>query len=342
MGTLGPFERPSTRAKLWLMEQVLIAPQQGQQTALVAVQDAHEKARDYVSHSKAASTLKAYRTDWRDFETWCAASGLTALPAAPETVALYLAARADTLKPASLGRRLAAISKAHSSAGYESPASMRHAPVSETFKGIKRVKGVAQTRKSPLLATQLIRAIATMRVDLVGLRDRVLLLVGFAGAFRRSELVALEVADVEMVEDGLTITLRRSKTDQEGAGRKIGIPRGSTPETCPLRALRAWMEAANITEGPLFRSVNRHGHIGGRLSAKHVAISVKQAAAAVSLDAKSFAGHSLRAGLVTSAAIHGRSDRSIMNQTGHQSVAMVQRYVRDAQLFRDNAAAGLL
>jgi len=193
-----------------------------------------------------------------------------------------------------------------------------------------------------LLAPQLIRAVAVMREDLVGLRDRALLLVGFSGAFRRSELVGLNVEDCEFSDDGLTITLRRSKTDQEAAGRKIGIPRGSSPETCPVRALRAWMDAASIAEGTLFRSVNRHGHVGERLSAKRVAIVVKQAAAAVSLDETQFAGHSLRAGLVTSAAIAGRSDRSIMNTTGHRSIAMVQRYVRDASLFRDNAASGLL
>jgi len=133
------------------------------------------------------------------------------LPATPETVALYLASKADTLKPATLGHRLAAISKAHSSAGYESPASMRHAAVSEVLKGIRRTKGVVQDRKAPLLAAQLIRALATMRADLVGLRDRALLLVGFSGAFRRSELVALDVSDVQISEDGITVTLRRSK-----------------------------------------------------------------------------------------------------------------------------------
>ena len=325
------------------METALIVPQTENQTAaLVVVQDAHERAREFVQNSKASSTIRGYRSDWRSFETWCVASGLTALPAEPGTVALYLAAHADRLKPATLSRHMAAIAIAHQAAGHESPASMRHAAVSEVLKGIRRTKGVAQARKAPLLATQLIRAIAVMRTDLVGLRDRALLLIGFAGAFRRSELVSLDVADVVIDNDGLTVTLRRSKTDQEGAGRKIGIPRGSSPDTCPVRALRAWMDAASITEGPLFRSVNRHGRVGSRLSDKHVAIAVKQAAAPVGLDAKSFAGHSLRAGLVTSAAISGRSDRSIMNQTGHRSVAMVQRYVRDASLFRDNAAQGLL
>jgi len=325
------------------MEQSLIAPQtDGRTQALVAVQDAHEKAREFVHAAKAPSTVRAYRSDWRDFKTWCAASGLTSMPAAPETVALYLAARADTLKPATLGRRLAAIAKAHQAAGHDSPASMRHAAVSEVIKGIRRTKGVAQERKAPLLAAQLIHALGAMRSDLVGLRGRALLLVGFAGAFRRSELVALDVADVQAGEDGLTVTLRRSKTDQEGAGRKIGIPRGQSPETCPVRALQAWLTAASITEGALFLSVNRHGQVGGRLSDKRVANVVKQAVAPLGLDAKNFAGHSLRAGLVTSAAIQGRSDRSIMNQTGHRSVAMVQRYVREASLFRDNAASGLL
>ncbi len=325
------------------METALIGPQtEDQAAALVVVQDAHERAREFVQNSKARSTIRGYQSDWRTFEVWCAASGLTALPAAPETVALYLAAHADRLKPATLGRHLAAISKAHQAAGHESPASMRHAAVSEVLKGIRRTKGVAQDRKAPLLASQLIRALATMRTDSIGLRDRALLLIGFAGAFRRSELVALDVADVVTDDDGLTVTLRRSKTDQEGIGRKIGIPRGSSPDTCPVRALHAWMDAASITEGALFRSVNRHGKVGGRLSDKHVAIAVKQAAAPIGLDAKSFAGHSLRAGLVTSAAIQGRSDRSIMKQTGHRSVAMVQRCVRDASLFRDNAAQGLL
>jgi site-specific recombinase XerD len=325
------------------METQVIALQIDEPTrALGVAQDAHQKAREFVHAAKAASTVRAYRSDWRDFETWCSASGLTPMPSAPETVALYLAARADKLKPATLGRRLAAIAKAHQAAGHDSPASMRHAAVSEVIKGIRRTKGVAQDRKAPLLAPQLIRALVMMRTDLVGLRDRALLLIGFAGALRRSDLVSLDVADVEVGEDGLTVTLRRSKTGQEGAGRKIGIPRASSRETCPLRALQAWLTAASITEGALFRSVNRHGHIGGRLSDKHVAIAVKQAAAPAGLDAKSFAGHSLRAGLVTSAAIQGRSDRSIMNQTGHRSVAMVRRYVREASLFRDNAASGLL
>jgi integrase len=166
--------------------------------------------------------------------------------------------------------------------------------------------------------------------------------VGFAGAFRRSELVALDVSDCAFSTEGLTITLRRSKTDQEGLGRKVGLPYGSKASVCPVRALQAWLDAAGVTEGALFRSVDRHGNVGGELGGRDVARIVKRAAAASGLDAKVFAGHSLRAGLATSAAKAGKGAHAIMKTTGHRSVAMVQRYIRDAELFNDNAAAGLL
>ena len=163
--------------------------------------------------------------------------------------------------------------------------------------------------------------------------------MGFAGAFRRSELVALDFADLQFTSDGLVITLRRSKVDQEGEGRKLAVPYGSNPDTCPVRSLKAWLEAAGIESGPVFRSITRHGKIGARLSGYDVALVVKQYAGALGLDAATYAGHSLRAGLATSAAIAGASERSIMNQTGHRSSAMVRRYIRDGSLFRENAAA---
>jgi integrase len=212
--------------------------------------------------------------------------------------------------------------------------------VSEVLKGIRRTKGTAPACKAPLLVGQLKAALGVGRGDLLGMRDRALLLIGFAGAFRRSELVGLDVADLAFTDDGLVITLRRSKTDQEGEGRKVGIPHGSKPTTCPVRVLRAWLEAAGIVTGPLFRSVNRHGKVGAvRLSDRAVALAVKRAAESAGLDASTFSGHSLRAGLATSAAAAGASERSIMDQTGHRSVQMVRRYIRDGSLFRDNAAA---
>jgi integrase len=177
---------------------------------------------------------------------------------------------------------------------------------------------------------------------LIGTRDRALLLLGFAGAFRRSELVRLDIEDCAFGKDGLTVTLRRSKVDQEGIGRKVGIPYGSNPETCPVHTVQAWTEHAGIGTGALFRSINRHGQLQpGRLSAIDVARVVKKVAERAGLDAAKYAGHSLRAGHATSAAIAGSSERSIMNQTGHRSVQMVRRYIRDGSLFRENSATKL-
>jgi integrase len=177
---------------------------------------------------------------------------------------------------------------------------------------------------------------------LIGARDRALILLGFAGACRRSELVALDVTDLAFSRDGLTVTLRRSKADQEAQGRKIGIPYGSNPETCPVRTLQAWLEAAAVTSGPVFRSLTRHGHLQvDRLAPVDVARIVKKLAERAGLDPAKYAGHSLRAGHATSAAIAGASERSIMNQTGHRSVQMVRRYIRDGNLFRENSAGKL-
>jgi integrase len=206
--------------------------------------------------------------------------------------------------------------------------------------GIRRAKGTAPDAKAPVLIGDLRAMVAALPAGLLGARDRALLLIGFAGAFRRSELVGLDVEDLTFSSDGLAVTLRRSKTDQEGAGRKIGIPYGSNPDTCPVRALQAWLDASVITAGPIFRSVNRHGQLQpGRLSDRAVALIVKRCVEAAGKDARKFAGHSLRAGLATAAAIGGASERSIMAQTGHRSVMMVRRYIRDGSLFRENAAA---
>src|SRR3954451_15074406 len=189
--------------------------------------------------------------------------------------------------------------------------------------------------------------VATLGTDMIGIRDRALLLLGFAGAFRRSELVGLDVdaADatraghIEIGRAGITVRLMRSKTDQEGQGQAIGIPFGAKPATCPVRAVQAWIKAAGIQSGPLFRSVNRHGQVSAeRLSDKGVALVVKRCAEAAGLDPRVFAGHSLRAGLATSAAMAGVEERVIMSQTRHPSTTMVRRYIREGSLFRENAA----
>ncbi len=223
--------------------------------------------------------------------------------------------------------------------GMDSPASMRHGAVASVWHGIKRTHGTAQAQKAPVLVENLRAMVRALRPGLIGIRDRALLLIGFGGAFRRSELVALDLENVQFTADGLVLTLRRSKTDQEGEGRRIGVPYGSSLETCPVRSLKAWLDASGIECGPLFRSITRHGKIQGRLSGFGVAIVVKKYAGAVGLDMTAYSGHSLRAGLVTAAAIAGASERAIMNQTGHRSSAMVRRYLRDSNLFRSNAAS---
>jgi len=264
------------------------------------------------------------------------------LPATSETVALYLTDRAATLKTSSLARRLTTINRAHQAAGQPSPATMQNAVVSEVWKGIKRKKGTAQHGKKPFLTLDLRRIIAGLPHDLQGVRDRALLLAGFAGGFRRSELAALRVEDLEATPDGLIVRLGRSKTDQEGQGRAVALPYGSDPLTCPVRALQAWLERAGITAGPLFRAVDRDGRAGGRaLHADSVGYLVKRAAGRVGLETAEYAGHSLRAGLATQAAMNGASELAIMKQTGHRSLNTVRKYIREGSLFRDNAATKL-
>jgi integrase len=299
-----------------------------------------EHVREFVRASKADSTLRGYRADWRDFCAWCGVRSLSPFGATPDCVAAYIAECAGHLKPGSIQRRLNAIAEAHKAAGLESPT---HAGiVRNTMKGIRRTLGTAPSQKAPAL-TEDIRAMVDAADDgLIGVRDRALMLLGFAGAFRRSELVRLDVKDCTFTKDGLTIALRRSKIDQEGVGRRIGIPYGSNPETCPVRTLQAWLEQSAIGSGPLFCSINRHGQVQlGRLSGIDVARVVKKLAVRVGLDPTKYAGHSLRAGHATTAAAAGASERSIMNQTGHRSVQMVRRYIREASLFRENSACKL-
>jgi site-specific recombinase XerD len=295
---------------------------------------------EYIKASKAANTLRGYQSDWRHFCQWCEPNGVTPLPALPETVAAYVAGCAARLKVGSLQRRLNAIAEAHKAIGLESPT---HSPiVRNTLKGIRRTKGTAPTQKAPTLIDDIRAMVDATDAGLIGQRDRALILLGYAGAFRRSELVGLDVADCAFGRDGLTVTLRRSKTDQTGEGRKIGVPYGSNPETCPVRNLQTWIEKAAITAGPLFRAVNRHNGVQNRgLSGNDIARLVKKLAERAGMDAARYAGHSLRAGHATSAAIAGASERSIMNQTGHRSVQMVRRYIRDGNLFRDNSGGKL-
>jgi integrase len=300
-----------------------------------------EAARELAGASRAPNTLRAYRSDWRHFTRWCSDHVLAALPARPETVALYLAGMAaGGARAVSIQRRLSSISQAHQAAGHL-PSPTQDFLVRQVMRGIRRTLSVAPTRhKAPLGAAELRRLVqATPEGTLAGRRDRALLLVGHLGAFRRSELVALDLEDVEETGAGLGILVRRSKTDQEGEGLRKGIPRRSDPATCPVAALDRWLDGAGIESGPVFRAVNRHDQVGpGRLSDRAVALVVKRACGRAGLDPARYAGHSLRAGFATAAAEGGAPERAIMRQGGWTSEAMVRRYIRMVDLFQENAA----
>jgi site-specific recombinase XerD len=297
-----------------------------------------DRARNYINQSKSANTVRAYRSDWKQFSAWCHSHGQVSLPASPDCVALYLADRAETNKPATLSRHVAAISQAHQIAGFD--ASTRSSKVRLVMAGIRRTKGAVQVGKNPVIVEELRRIVEVLPDNLLGVRDRAILLLGFAGAFRRSELVQLDYDAVQFTREGLVVKIRRSKTDQEGEGQRIGIPYGSNPDTCPVRSLRDWLDRSGINAGPLFRPINRHGQISSRrLSGAGVAEIVKRYVRPLGLDAAKYGAHSLRAGLATAAAMAGASERAIMNQTRHRSVTTLRRYIRDGSLFRENAAA---
>jgi len=294
-----------------------------------------DQARVYAHASRSGNTRRAYAVQLASWEAWCSGRQICPLPALGASVALYLTDRAQQgASIATMAQSLAALSQAHTAAGHPSP---RFTPeVQEVWKGIRRTHGVAQRQATPLTPAQL-RSMAKLGTA----RDRALMLLGFAGAFRRSELVGLDVGDVMESEDGLTVTIRRSKTDQEGKGRTVGIPYGSDPDTCAVRAVRTWMASLGRTDGPVFVG-ERHGKATAhRLDGRDVARLVQRLAKRAGVPLERLSGHSLRAGLATAAAKAGKSAQAIAKQTGHKSVAMVQRYIRDAELFADNAASGI-
>jgi site-specific recombinase XerD len=297
-------------------------------------------AIDLAKAEKAFSTRKAYGTDFRIFKAWCDGKGVSSLPASAETVATFLAHETGNgTKPSTLGRRIAAIRYAHKLAHLDTPTDSE--AVKATLRGIRRTFGGAKVRKAPAVAAKMHSMVATAPDRLSGLRDRALLLLGFAGAFRRSELVALDVADIAEAKTGMLVTIRRSKTDQEGEGVTIAIASGDI--ACPVKALREWLDAAGIETGPIFRAINKAGTVAQeRLTDRSVANIVKAYAERAGFDPAVFSGHSLRAGFLTSAAGNGASIFKMMDVSRHKSVDTLRGYVRDAELFKDHAGAGLL
>jgi integrase len=296
----------------------------------------------YAAAGVAANTRRAYASDWSDFTTYCAACGVAALPAAESTVRAYIAHLADQgRKVATIRRRVASIAAVHHVAGVPTPTTSTE--VRATLRGIAREVGTAQRAVAPVEVDVLSAMVATIPQTMHGRRDRALLALGFAAALRRSELVALKVEDVAFVPKGVELTIRRSKTDQTAQGRRVAVPFGRKSGVCPVTLLREWLDASGISSGPLFRRVDRHGNVGATaLDGSSVARIVKSNADAVGHDAERFAGHSLRAGFVTSAVRARVPVHRIMDQTGHQSDTSFRRYIRYADAFEDNAAAEVL
>jgi integrase len=314
------------------------------------------RARAYALEALSPNTRRAYAGDWAHFEAWCDARRLASLPAEPATVLAFLVEEAERVSVATLERRLSGIRQAHAAAGAGLDTS--HSAFRSVWRGLRRVHGEAPRQKEPLLTEDLLRVISALPVTPAGDRDRALLLIGFAGGLRRSELASLDVrrrpgsrAWIEAVQDGLLIHFGRSKGDQEARGERIAIPRGRRPATCPVRACEVWIDVAGIDRGPLFRAVSRHGAISryaltDRSIARIIQAAIARAARGEGLsqaqaDARSsrYGGHSLRAGLATSAAARGASPDALRRQLRHKSLETTMRYIREGQLFQKNAAS---
>jgi site-specific recombinase XerD len=308
-----------------------------------SVPDAFEELDDvhaYAAQAKAQNTRRAYEADWRDFEAYLKKRGRPSLPVNPDDVARYLRYLVERrkLKVATVSRRLAAISERHKANGHFSPAD--EWVVKNTLRRLRVEHGSPSRGKAPLLSQELKRIMGAMPDTLTGTRDRAILLLGFAGAMRRHELVSLDVEDLALAPEGLVVSINKSKTDQISNGRKIGIPYGRHEATCPVRAVLRWLDESRIPHGPLFRGVTRYGAVRAtRLTDQIVADVVKRYAKVIGKYAGRFSAHSLRAGFITSAAIAGVPERSIQDQSGHQSVTVLRRYIRDACIFRFNAAS---
>ncbi|MFZ6765034.1 site-specific integrase [Pseudoroseomonas sp. WGS1072] len=295
---------------------------------------------EYRQLSFAPATQRAYSADWKDFLAFCTAMGFVALPATPKTVAAYLVTSAKTKSPATVRRRLAAIRLAHRLAHQPTPTDA--AEVQMALKGTRRRHGRPVQPAAAIRLTELRRLLSTCREDATGRRDRALLLLGFAGALRRSELVALDVTDLTHTTDGLRLRIRRSKTDTAAEGVELGIPRGRNPLTCPVRAVEAWLSTLKHRTGPLFRAVHQTGAIGReRLHADSVRFILQAHARKAGLPVtgpKRITAHGLRAGFITEAYDRGLRDRDIMQHSRHRDLKTMHGYVRLARLLTDSPA----
>ena len=279
-------------------------------------------------NSKSTNTLRAYQSDYNDFSLFCSKNGFQAMPTQPKILALYITHLASYSKYSTLKRRLASISIIHKTKGHY--IDTKHPIIVENLMGIKRTNGSNQKGKKPLLISDLkllINAIdESKEKNIRKIRDKALVLIGFSGGFRRSELVDMEYEDIEFVKEGVKIFVKRSKTDQSGEGMTKAIPYFDNENFCPVKSLKKWVAEAELKEGKIFD-----------ISDKSVALIIKKYANYAGLDANRYAGHSLRSGFATSTAESGAEERNIMAMTGHKSTEMVRRYIKEANLFKNNA-----
>ena len=301
------------------------------------------KAQAYQDAADAPSTLRAYASDLKTFETWCARHAMTALPATPEVVGAFLAAAGEGYAMQTLRRRVAAIARASGVAGH--PLDTKHPAIRETLRGIGRTHGSRGRRSAALATAELKRLGRVCEPGLAGDRDRALLLIGFAGALRRSELVGLDVERLTWSDAGVKLLLEKSKTDKDGEGAEIMVAFGRHEETCPVLALRRWLDVAAIMSGPVFRKVNKAGRVEARrLSQDAVRQILLRRAAQAGVQgslAEPISPHGLRAGFVTTAYRNGVSDEEIMGHTRHRSLTTMRSYVRRAKLSNTAPSAKL-
>ena len=290
--------------------------------------------------SKANNTIRAYKSDFSDFGIFCAQNGFKSLPSEPKVVSLYLTyLSTKEAKMSTLKRRLVSISVIHKLKGHY--LDTKHPAIIENIMGIKRRKGSIQKGKKPILISHLKKIINVIdqqnKEEIKKFRDRSIILVGFSGGFRRNEIVSLDFDDLDFVPEGLKINIKRSKTDQFGEGFTKALPYFNNSQYCPVVSLKKWIEISRIKSGPVFRRFVKGSKLSeNRLTDQTVALLIKEYLNLAGIDSKNYSGHSLRSGFATSAADSGVEERSIMAMTGHKSTEMVRRYIKEANLFKNN------
>jgi site-specific recombinase XerD len=291
--------------------------------------------------SKANNTVRAYKSDFNHFGLFCSQNGFKSLPSEPKVISLYLTyLSTKDVKMSTIKRRLVSIGVIHKLKGHY--LDTKHPSIIENIMGIKRRKGSKQNGKKPILISSLKKIINVIdqkiTQEIKKLRDRTIILIGFSGGFRRNEIVSLDYEDLDFVSEGLKINLRRSKTDQFGEGLVKALPYFDNPQYCPVNSLQKWIQISKITSGPLFRRFTKGSNLSeNRLTDQTVALLIKKYLRLADIDSKNYSGHSLRSGFATSAAESGVEERSIMAMTGHKSTEMVRRYIKEANLFKNNA-----